>query len=259
MTIDCFPFFNELDLLELRLRELDGVVDRFVAVQSVETHAGIPKPIHLDTLDPRWEPWRGRLQTVILPAMPEAKNRWERENATRHVLRDVLADASDHDVVIISDCDEIPEARQVAEWSPLTSHSNWVGFTARCYFYYLNLRTHRPFKCIALARVSTVRDLGAQAIREAKRCPPTGPVFGGWHFSYMGGVEAIITKLSAFAHEEYDTPLMKDPAFLAERIASRRDLYGSAHRAFTRVSLDELPEDVQQRPHRYAHLLLEAT
>jgi beta-1,4-mannosyl-glycoprotein beta-1,4-N-acetylglucosaminyltransferase len=67
MLIDVFPFFNELDILELRLRELDSMVRRFVAIQSTETHAGNEKPLYLDVDAPRWKPWRGRLETVVLP------------------------------------------------------------------------------------------------------------------------------------------------------------------------------------------------
>ena len=40
---DCFPFFNELDLLEIRLNYLDPVVDYFVLCESRVTFSGISK------------------------------------------------------------------------------------------------------------------------------------------------------------------------------------------------------------------------
>ena len=43
--IDTFPFFNELDILEIRLRELSGVVAKFVLVESAQTHSGKPKDL----------------------------------------------------------------------------------------------------------------------------------------------------------------------------------------------------------------------
>ena len=46
MLYDCFLFYNESDLLELRLRELDDLVDKFIVIQGEETFAGIPKPIY---------------------------------------------------------------------------------------------------------------------------------------------------------------------------------------------------------------------
>ena len=42
-----FSFFNELDLLELRLHELNKVVDYFVLVEATLTHSGWNKPIIL--------------------------------------------------------------------------------------------------------------------------------------------------------------------------------------------------------------------
>jgi beta-1,4-mannosyl-glycoprotein beta-1,4-N-acetylglucosaminyltransferase len=255
VIVDCFPFFNELDILELRLRELDGLVDRFIAVQSVETHSGLPKPIYLDVEDARWAPWKGRLETTILPAM-ETTDRWVRERQTRHVLKDLLIHQHPDDAVIISDVDEIPSAELVAQQLAWLTPRQWVGFAAGCYFYYLNLRTPKPFRCIGLALAETVWRLGAQAIRDGKRRPPVGPVAGGWHFTYQGGVEAIRMKLASFAHAEFDTPEMRNTSWLEDRIRTRRDLFRLGGRRFTHVPLSELPADVQARPHRYAHLLL---
>ena len=42
MIVDCFPFFNELDLLELRLNELKDVVDVFVLSEATLTFTGKP-------------------------------------------------------------------------------------------------------------------------------------------------------------------------------------------------------------------------
>ena len=42
---DCFTFFNELDLLEIRLNELDNVVDYFVLVESKRSFQNKPKEI----------------------------------------------------------------------------------------------------------------------------------------------------------------------------------------------------------------------
>ncbi|MBW2533223.1 MAG: glycosyl transferase GT17 family protein, partial [Deltaproteobacteria bacterium] len=43
MIYDCFPFFNELDLLKIRLEELRPVVDRFVLVEATRTFGGAVK------------------------------------------------------------------------------------------------------------------------------------------------------------------------------------------------------------------------
>ena len=48
MIIDCFPFFNELDVLELRLNILDSVVDKFVLVEASKTQSLIDKPFYFE-------------------------------------------------------------------------------------------------------------------------------------------------------------------------------------------------------------------
>ena len=45
---DCFIFYNELDLLEIRLKTLDSVVDHFVLVEATKTHRGKDKPLYFE-------------------------------------------------------------------------------------------------------------------------------------------------------------------------------------------------------------------
>ena len=40
MVYDCFQFFNELDILKIRLHVLSDVVDRFVISEATETFSG---------------------------------------------------------------------------------------------------------------------------------------------------------------------------------------------------------------------------
>jgi hypothetical protein len=206
VILDCFSFFNELDLLELRLRELDGFVDEFIAVQGEETHAGVSKPMYLDPDAPRWKPWDKRLRSVTVPRLPHAADRWEREREMRHVKKGALAEYQPDDLVILSCVDEIPDTALLAGTAAQITTDVWAGFIPTCYYYYLNLRCERALPGIQWARVSTVRKYGADHLEHLYKRPPIGPIPGGWHFSYLGGVEAIRTKLESFAHAEYDTP-----------------------------------------------------
>jgi len=259
MRIDCFSFFNELDILELRLRELDDVVDVFVAVQGEETHAGVPKPMYLDPTAERWAPWAGRLRSVTVPRCTGAADRWVREREMRHVKKEALAPYADDDLVILACVDEIPDKRLFPRLDSQVVDPGWVGFLPPCYYYALNLRTARPLPAIQLAQVQTVRRFGADELERHYKHPPIGPVPGGWHFSYMGGVEAIQAKLRAFAHAEYDTEVYRDPVRLADRIAHHRDPFSDHRGTLTPVPISEMPEEVQRHPDRYAHLLLSGT
>lgn len=255
MILDAFPFFNEVDLLELRLRVLDGLVDRHVLVQSEETHSGRPKPLTFKIDDPRWAPWREKIVPVVVPRMPEAKDFWVRENAARHAMNPAIRELEPDDLVIVSDVDEMPDPEVVRDMMPALTPLAWVGFRVPTFYYYLNLQVRKPFRCIALARADTAQRTGAQGLRNGRHSPPIGPITGGWHFSYQGGVEAIRAKLAAFAHGEYNTPFYTDPAHIRARIAAKRDLLTDKRSPFTVVPLSALPAEVQQHPERYAHLL----
>lgn len=259
LVYDVFSFFNELDVLELRLRVLNDIVDRFVVVQGLETHAGDEKPMYFAPDDPRWAPWAARLSTLTVPRIPDAANRWVREREMRHVKTRALEEAGARDLVILSCVDEIPDPRALREVADDLSTERWVGFLTACYYYYLNLRTSRLFPCIQFAQVDTVRRIGPDALETLgyKKRSPIAPIPAGWHFSYMGGVEAIQAKLAAFAHAEYDTPWHKDAAWLAECLAQRKPLFGARYRERYRiVPLSELPDEVSRSRDRYAHLLL---
>ena len=60
-VFDCFTFFNELDLLELRLKLLDEVVDHFVIAESNLTHAGREKPYHFEAAKERFVQWQHKI------------------------------------------------------------------------------------------------------------------------------------------------------------------------------------------------------
>ena len=66
MIYDCVPLFQELDLLELRLRELAPVVDRFVIVEANKTHSGKDKPLHFMEQQRRFAPWLNKIIYVAV-------------------------------------------------------------------------------------------------------------------------------------------------------------------------------------------------
>ena len=111
MIVDCFPFFNELDLLEIRLHKLAPVVDRFVLVEATETFTGKPKPLYVQENKERFAQFP--IEHVVIDRHPaDVVTPWQRENYPRHVLFDRLRAMalSSSDIVLLSDLDEIPRA-----------------------------------------------------------------------------------------------------------------------------------------------------
>ena len=68
--IDCFTFFNELDMLEFRLTELDPYVDKFVIIESTKTFTGEPKPLYYNLNKFKYKQWSHKIVHKIVYDMP---------------------------------------------------------------------------------------------------------------------------------------------------------------------------------------------
>ena len=70
MTVyDCFPFFNENDLLELRLNQHWDFVDKFIITEAGETHTGLKKPFNFD--HNRFEKYKSKIKYVTFNSFEE--------------------------------------------------------------------------------------------------------------------------------------------------------------------------------------------
>ena len=228
MIYDCFSFFNELDLLEIRLNVLKDVVDKFVLVEAGETHSGKPKPLHFKENEARFARFRDRISYVCIEKFPEVcTTDWARENYQRNAIVDGLKGAKDDDVVLVSDLDEIPRPEKIAEFA---GRPGVKVFDQTYYAFYLNYRnvrqqwwygtrmvSYRDF-CHAFDDVEVHEDeflplevnAGTTASKfRCRRLPRSrgGQIVvknGGWHFTCLGGAEALARKITSFAHQEYN-------------------------------------------------------
>jgi len=228
MIYDCFSFFNELDLLEIRLNVLKDVVDKFVLVEAGETHTGKPKPLYFKENEPRFAEFRDRIIYIGIEKFPAVcQTSWGRENYQRNMIAEGLKGAKDDDIVLISDLDEIPRPEKIAEYATLPGVK---AFDQTYYAFYLNYRnvrqqwwlgtrmvSYRDF-CHAFDGIDVYRDeflpewvnegTTASKIRCRKLPRSRGGQHviknGGWHFTCLGGAEAVAKKIASFAHEEYN-------------------------------------------------------
>ena len=112
-------FFNELELLEIRLNELDPVVDQFVLIEATRTHQKKPKSLIYNENKSRFRKFENKINHIILDKYPTVftklrpvKN-WHYEKHQREMLKLGLKDLQDNDGVIVSDLDEIPSAEAI--------------------------------------------------------------------------------------------------------------------------------------------------
>ncbi len=116
-TYDCFTFFNELDLLKMRLNILNDYVDFFVLVESNKTHSGKSKDLVFERNKNQFSDFSHKIIHIIVDDMPELKdtNRWVLENFQRNAIMRGLTKCDASDLILISDLDEIPNPAKIKE------------------------------------------------------------------------------------------------------------------------------------------------
>ena len=197
MIYDGFPFFNELELLEIRLHELDGLVDRFVLAESTMTHSGKPKPLFFHENRIKFQKFLPKIAHIIVTDMPVTQDPWVRENHQRVCIMRGMPHAQDSDTLILSDLDEIPRASAVREAMPFPEIAM---LDMAFYAGYLNAYGGQ-WAYAKVGPVSEYRKIGLQAARLKTDCSRVVKD-AGWHFSYIGGVDRMAMKLESFAHQE---------------------------------------------------------
>lgn len=191
---DCFTFFNDLELLELRLMTLNDVVDYFVLVESDRTLVWNKKDFIFEKNKHLYEKYLDKIIYVKVedsPVFDASKNIWSIENFQRNCITRGLTNAKDEDRIMISDIDEIANPSKIKE----AKESNGpVVFNQRLFYYFINcMSTKRSWNGPVMVPFKGMPS--PQELRNTKRRFPK-IINGGWHYTYMGGLERIRLKLN---------------------------------------------------------------
>ncbi|WP_175426530.1 tetratricopeptide repeat protein [Azospirillum brasilense] len=216
---DCFQFYNELDLLEVRLAELDAVVDRFVLVEATFTHAGDPKPLHYAENRARFAAYADKIIHVVVDDDPGGFA-WQREAHQRDAIIRGLEGCDPTDMIIVSDADEIlrPWVMERLRREPDDGRSLFAPHLD-IFLYFLDRKAPDPWVSVAAAPWELIRRIGANRARYLTKLGHGRVVpDAGWHFTWMGGIERFRAKLQAFAHREMIADFDQDPAANRERL-----------------------------------------
>ena len=212
---DLLPFFNELDILEIRLEELWDVVDYFVITESNRSHSGKPKEYIFENNRARFEKYMSKIRHIKVEDMPETPDSWVREKHQRRVGSRGLYDLQPDDIVITSDCDEIAR-RELIEMikEDENNYDRYILFIPQFQYRLNYMKIFQQSKnaniMVTRGRAYTDPQLEREYTFYWNPKPPE-TVFvdhGGWHFTYFGDDQHAITKIQNFAHTETDTPDM---------------------------------------------------
>lgn len=211
MIYDTFVFFNELEILELRLREMDMVADRFVLVEAPVTFSGNPKPLYYAENRARFSPWKDRIIHVVVNDMPDGDDAWKREHHQRECIRRGLADVKPDDTVIMSDADEIPCAATLRDvYRP--GMPSVLAMQMKSYFYFFNYRYRWDmFYGKVLSGDVVLGGASFRHLRFSQMIQDAVLRDAGWHMSYMGGLDRVKVKVKSTSHwnEPEVEPMLK--------------------------------------------------
>jgi len=212
---DCFQYFNEAHIAELRFHILDKYVDYFVIVESTVNHQGKAKELSFDIKN--YSKFKDKIKYIVVDDTPEnIKTPHEGgeslvEQHQRNSILKGLKNCDDNDLVILSDVDEIPDLEKLN----LFNKKNYAVFSQKMFMYKINLLNidennwhgskiclkknfkspqwlrNLKFKKYPFWRLDKLRNI--QIIDN-----------GGWHFAYLQNPHDISKKIKSFAHGEYN-------------------------------------------------------
>jgi beta-1,4-mannosyl-glycoprotein beta-1,4-N-acetylglucosaminyltransferase len=204
---DCFTFFNELDLLEIRLNELNDVVDHFVIVEGENTFQGKSKPMYFLDNKERYEKFLSKIIHVRIPSEKlSSSNPWDNERTSFDSCLNGLLNADDEDIIIISTVDEIPSASSIRQS---------IEFGATCkiihqfFYFYLNTKywsydtTRTTWNGSCVTKYITIKNKEIRDWFMSTRDHGFG-INGGWHFSFLGDGKNAFEKVNSYSHNEYN-------------------------------------------------------
>jgi beta-1,4-mannosyl-glycoprotein beta-1,4-N-acetylglucosaminyltransferase len=234
--IDCFIFYNELDLLIYRLNLLNNVIDYFVIVESTHTFIGKEKKLFYNENKNIFENFKDKIIHVIIDDFPHKyydkeinnNNVWENEIFQRNAISrglNCIKELSDFDLIIISDLDEIPDKLILDKIKKniITIDINILEMDL--YYYNLNTRYVNKWVLCKILTYKKYREFNSNCnkIRNVINCNKI--INGGWHLSYFGDEYFIQNKIKNFSHQELNKSEYTDFEKINERIKNSEDLY----------------------------------
>ena len=265
MIVDAFTFFNERELVELRVKYLNDIVDYFLIVEADHTHTGKKKEWNFpEVLNSRLKNYSNKIKyhqmkvdlekaeaekdpryKSLKGPLANAGRSWKVENMQRNFIKDCYKNltTSKDDIIIISDLDEIPSKEKIS----FIKSSDFeviapVAFAQSLFYLNCNYLDLEQWIGSVAITGQLIEKYEPQTFRDYKnRISRFSDA--GWSFSSFGGTKRIIEKLAAFCHVEYNLEEYKDENHIKKCIQTGGDLFNRKVKK-KRVDKNFFPKDL---------------
>ena len=232
---DCFQYFNEDHMLDLRFNILNDHVDYFVISESTKTHQGEDKKLNFNINN--FLKYKNKIKYIVADFKRD-KNFINHkggesiiEQHQRNCLSKGLIGADDNDLIILSDSDEIPDLNKINQIKPKTKYT---AFSQKMFMYKLNLQNLNESNWMG-SKISLKKNLPElQKLRDLKfkKYPfwridklTQQIIKGGWHFSFLQKPSDIARKIKSFSHGEFNQNKFINEKKIQEKISKNEDIF----------------------------------
>lgn len=249
--IDTFLFSNELDMLEIRLNELNPYVDKFLICESKVSFAGNRKEAYFEKNKSRYEKFLHKIIHVVIENLPENILPEHREYFNRnYIAKAIPYDFDGDDIVLFSDVDEIPKMQNLPKKEDV--------FVFRQDMYYFNFNTkfiapndHKNWHGTIGFKAKYKSQVALQDLRFNRYNIQPVIQDGGWHFSYFSNASDIINKITNGGHSELLKLNLNDD-LINQRIKDQKDVLGREGYELVRIlDNNNLPTFVLNNKEKY--------
>ncbi len=236
MIITAQLFFNELDLLELNCRNLEGHVDAHVIVEARTTFTGLPKPLNFALNAARFSGLPIIYREIELD--PKAESPWHREGESHRKLHEIVK-TIDPEIAIWSDADELVDPAAIGLFR---EHGGEVMTLDMDHLVYFFDRVRPDIRDINGKIAYFLKGRANQPWRGETHWPTIYQA--GWHMEYMGHREILADKLGAISHATEEGCIeMRRRVIAGERPGLEQAI---------EYPFEKLPEYVRNHPLDYA-------
>jgi len=245
---DCFQYFNEDHILDLRFNILNDKVDYFIISESTKTHQGAEKKLNFNVNN--FNKFKHKIKYIVADYDKKIDFNIHTggesivEQHQRNSLSSGLIDASDNDLIILSDSDEIPDLTKLNQ---IKKSSKYTAFSQMMFMYKLNLQNLNESNWVG-SRMALKKNFPVpQKLRNLKfkeypfwRFDKINQqiIKGGWHFSFLQKPSDIAKKIKSFSHGEFNQNQLINEKKIEERIANNKDIFGRGFE-LKKINIDE--------------------
>ena len=237
--VDCFMYFDEDLVLDIRLNTLNDIVDKFVIAEATRNHAGKNKKLNFNINN--FLKFKNKIEYLVIDDLPtkveSSKKNWHENHIRDQYQRNALAkgykDDEPEDWIMISDIDEIPDPEKIKK---LDIKKKYACFLQKNFQSKINLLNTTdglwPGTKICqkkdlkspqwLRNIKTKRRLFWNIFRDKQ---PQLIENAGWHFSFLKSPSEIKQKIISYSHQEFNKDKFINERSIEKKIQKGEDLF----------------------------------